>query len=92
MTTVSDSECSYVANLADFNVMRVIIIVIVIKIIVIKIVYNSKKSNNSNSYSNNVHHLILVYYVFPQLVKRVLIHSLIDLLCMLLQHCGMPLI
>ena len=31
-------------------------------------------------------------YVFPQLVKRVLIHSLIDLLCMLLQHCGMPLI
>ena len=30
--------------------------------------------------------------VFPQLVKRVLIHSLIDLLCMLLQHCGMPLI
>ena len=40
----------------------------------------------------HVHHLILVYYVFPQLVKRVLIHSLIDLLCMLLQHCGMPLI
>ena len=38
-------------------------------------------------------HVILVYYVFPQLVKRVLIHSLIvDLLCMLLQHCGMPLI
>ena len=36
--------------------------------------------------------LILVYYVFPQLVKRVLIHSLIDLLCILLQHCGMPLI
>ena len=36
MTTDSDSECSYVANLADFNVMRVIIIVIVIKIIVIK--------------------------------------------------------
>ena len=29
---------------------------------------------------------------FPQLVKRVLIHSLIDHLCMLLQHCGMPLI
>ena len=25
-------------------------------------------------------------------VKRVLIHSLVDLLCMLLQHCGMPLI
>ena len=35
---------------------------------------------------------ILVYYVFPQVVKRVLIHFLIDLLCMLLQHCGMPLI
>ena len=53
--TDSDSECSYVANLADFNVMRVIIIVIVIKIIVIKIkiVYNRKKSNNSISYSNN---------------------------------------
>ena len=40
----------------------------------------------------HVHLLILVYYVFPQLVKRVLIHSLIDLLCMRLQHCGMPLI
>ena len=50
MTTDSDSECSYVANLADFNVMRVIIIVIVIKIIVIKIAYNNKKRN---SYSNN---------------------------------------
>ena len=46
MTIDSDSECSYVANLADFNVIRVIIIVI-------KIIYNSKKSNNSNSYSNN---------------------------------------
>ena len=46
MTTDSDSECSYVANLADFNVIRVIIIVI-------KIIYKSKKSNNSNSYSNN---------------------------------------
>ena len=40
----------------------------------------------------HVHPLILVYYVFPQSVNRVLIHSLIDLLCMLLQHCGMPLI
>ena len=40
----------------------------------------------------HVHLLILVYYVFPQLVKHVLIHSLIDLLCMLLQHCGMPFI
>ena len=48
MTTDSDSECSYVVNLADFNVIRVIIVVIVIKIIVIKIVYNSKKSNNGN--------------------------------------------
>ena len=44
MTTDSDSECSYVANLADFNVMRVIIIVIVITIIVIKMVYNSSKN------------------------------------------------
>ena len=35
----------------------------------------------------HVHPLILVYYVFPLSVKRVLIHSLIDLLCMLLQHC-----
>ena len=52
MTTDNDSECSYVANLADFNVIRVI----VIKIIVIKIGYNSKKRNNctnSNNYSNN---------------------------------------
>ena len=49
MTTDSDSECSYVANLADFNVMRVIMIAIIIKIIVIKIIYNSKKSNNSNT-------------------------------------------
>ena len=40
----------------------------------------------------HVHLLILVYNVFPQLEKRVLIHSLIDLLCMLLQHCGMPMI
>ena len=31
MTTDSDFQCSYVANLADFNVMRVIIMVIVIK-------------------------------------------------------------
>ena len=56
MTTDSDSECSYVANFADFNVIKVIIIVIVIKIIVIQIVYNRKKSNkctNSNNYSNN---------------------------------------
>ena len=38
MTTDSDSECSYVNNLAGFNVIRVIIkvIVIVINIIVIK--------------------------------------------------------
>ena len=40
----------------------------------------------------HVHLLILVYYVFRQLVKDMLIHSLIDHLCMLLQHCGMPLI
>ena len=40
----------------------------------------------------HVHLLILVYYAFPQLEKPVLIHSLIDILCMLLQHCGMPLI
>ena len=45
MTTDSDSECSYVANLADFNV-----------IIVIQIVYNSKKS--SNSYSNNSNKIV----------------------------------
>ena len=36
--------------------------------------------------------LILVYYVFPQLAKSMLIHSLIDLLCILLQHCVLPLI
>ena len=46
MTTDSDSECSYVANLADFNVIRVIIIVIVIKIVVV-IVSNSKCSNSN---------------------------------------------
>ena len=28
----------------------------------------------------------------PQFVNGVLIHALIDCLCMLLQHCGMPLI
>ena len=55
MTTDSDYECSYVGNLADFNVMRVIIIVFVIKI-----VYNSKKSNNSNSYGNNGNLFILL--------------------------------
>ena len=38
----------------------------------------------------HVHLLILVNCVFPQLVKCVLIHSLINHLCMLLQHCGMP--
>ena len=38
MTTNSDSECSYVANLADFNVMRVI------KNNSNKVVYNNKKS------------------------------------------------
>ena len=57
ITTDSDSECSYVANLADFHVIRVI--VIVIKTIVIKIVYNSKKSNNSNSYSNNGNKIVI---------------------------------
>ena len=39
MTTDSDSECSYVANLADFNVIRVIIIVI---------------CNKNNSNKNNI--------------------------------------
>ena len=34
-TTDSDSECCYVANLVDFNVIRVIVIVIKIVIIVI---------------------------------------------------------
>ena len=43
VTTDSNSECSYVANLADFIVMRVIIKAIVIKIIVIQIVYNIKR-------------------------------------------------
>ena len=35
MTTDGDSECSYVANLADFNVIRVIIIVIIVRVIII---------------------------------------------------------
>ena len=64
MTTDSDFECSYVAHLANFNVIRVI--VIVIKIRVMKIVYNSKKSNNSNSYSNNGNKIVII-------VKRVII-------------------
>ena len=38
MTTDSDSECSYVANLVDFNVIRVILIVIVIKIVIIRVI------------------------------------------------------
>ena len=38
MTTDSDSECSYVANLADFNVMRV---------------SNHSNSNNCNSNNSN---------------------------------------
>ena len=40
----------------------------------------------------HVHPLILNYDVFPQIVKYVQIHSFIDHLCMLLRHCGMPLI
>ena len=64
MTTDSASEYSYVTNLADFNVIRVIIIiVIVIKIIVIKIVYNSK---NSDYYSKNCNKIEII-------VKRVII-------------------
>ena len=38
MTTNSDSECSYVANLAGFNVIRVIIIVKTVIIVTIEIV------------------------------------------------------
>ena len=38
MTTDSDSECSYVANLADFNVIRVIIIIEIVIIIVIRVI------------------------------------------------------
>ena len=36
--TDSDSECSYVANLADFNVIRVIIIIEIVIIIVIRVI------------------------------------------------------
>ena len=39
----------------------------------------------------HAHDLILVYYVFPHLVKCMLIQSLIDHLCVLLLHSGMPL-
>ena len=49
-------------------------------------------AEHSRSSKKHVHPLILVYYVFPQLVKYVLIQYLIDHLCMLLRHCGMPLI
>ena len=50
MTTDSDSECSYVANLADFNVIRVVILIlivisVVIVIIIVLIVYDSNKSD-----------------------------------------------
>ena len=38
MTTDSDSECSYVANLVDFNVIRVIIVIIEIVTVIVKIV------------------------------------------------------
>ena len=59
MTTDSDSECSYVTNLADLNVMRVIIIVIVIQIIVYNSNYRNnnnyiKKRNNNNSICNKI--------------------------------------
>ena len=33
-----------------------------------------------------LHHFILVYYVFPQLVKCVLFHYLIDHLCLLFKY------
>ena len=68
----SDSECSYVANLADFNVIRVIVIVIKIvynsksysnngnKIVII--IYTCKNSNNSNSYSNNGNKIVIIIY------------------------------
>ena len=58
MTTDSDSECSYVANLADFNVMRVIIIVIRVIILMIRL-YNCNMSNYSNKskYSNNNYYI-----------------------------------
>ena len=54
MTTDSDSECSYVANFVDFNVMRVIIRVTRVIIFVIRL-YNCNMSNYSNKgkYSNN---------------------------------------
>ena len=38
MTTDSDSECSYVANLVDFNVIRVIMIVIRVIVIIVIII------------------------------------------------------
>ena len=57
-----------------------------------KYLYDLIKLNVKRGLFVHVHLFILVYYVFPQLVKRVQIHSLIDLLCMLLLHCEMPLI
>ena len=47
MTTDSDSEYSYVANLAGFDVIREIVIVI-------KIIYTS------NSYSNNGNKIVII--------------------------------
>ena len=66
MTTDSDFECSYVANLADFNVIIVIVIkiivmrVIVIVVITIRviIVYHRNKSN----YSNNNRVELIIYF------------------------------
>ena len=69
MATDRDSECRYDANLADFNVMRVIIIVIVIRIIVIKIVYNSKKSNNSHNNKIIVIKLKIVNFIVIMVIK-----------------------
>ena len=65
--------------------------IIIYKILLLthKTVYNTAPKYLCDLIRLNVN---VVYYVFPQLVKRVLIHSLIDLLCMLLQHCEMPLI
>ena len=56
--------------------------------IILKILLLTHKAVNNTA----PEYLCDLINVFPQLVKRVPIHALMDLLCMLLQHCGMPLI
>ena len=65
MTTDSDSECSFVANLTNFNVIGVTIIVIAIKIIVITVIitFNVTLLNRIYKYLklNRAHNIINMF-------------------------------